>query len=139
MIHFGSCCACGATGRRVRNLILLERRAPVPFTGWGCLVCGLESSGATAVVCDECLASKKPLKEAIKGSVEQKQRIAIDGWPNEKFEHDLSKHQEDASRWFSRFWAFVGLAVVWLLTVGMLYLGKTYGPLVARFMEEIGK
>ena len=47
----GPCCCCGGT-ERVRDIVMLSRKAPVPGTGWGCVVCGLPNDGASYVCCD---------------------------------------------------------------------------------------
>jgi hypothetical protein len=62
----GPCCNCGTT-ENVRNIVMLARRAPTPGSGWGCVVCGLPSDGAVAVMCDDCL--------------EQEPRAVCDGYP----------------------------------------------------------
>lgn len=54
LIDLGRCCECG-TPKHVRNLIALDRLAPVPGTGWGCAGCGLAANGAIAALCDECI------------------------------------------------------------------------------------
>lgn len=48
----GVCCACRT--RPAIGLVMLAVRAPVPGTGWGCVVCGLPQDGAVAVLCEDC-------------------------------------------------------------------------------------
>ncbi|MGC2239171.1 MAG: hypothetical protein WA584_23650 [Pyrinomonadaceae bacterium] len=50
----GPCCVCETTVG-VRNVLMLDEKSPTPGRGWGCVVCGLTSDGALAVVCDACL------------------------------------------------------------------------------------
>ena len=88
----GSCCACGKEGREVRNIIMLDLKAPVPGTGWGCVVCGLPSDGAVAVVCDSCLENHEPIRYACKGYAGQNVRVPVESL-TEKFEHDCSRHE----------------------------------------------
>ncbi|MFB2770351.1 hypothetical protein ACE1AT_13830 [Pelatocladus sp. BLCC-F211] len=67
---YGSCCQCGCSGQSVRNMVMLNKKAPVPGTGWGCLICNLPSDGALAVVCDDCLTTKEPpYKQVVSGYV----------------------------------------------------------------------
>ncbi|WP_373525075.1 hypothetical protein [Nostoc sp.] len=80
-LDLGACCGCGCTGETVQNLIMLQKKAPVPGTGWGCLVCGVPSDGAVAVVCNDCLArlDKQPdvIKEIIYGYPTEKKRYSL--------------------------------------------------------------
>jgi hypothetical protein len=54
-MNIGPCCICAKKGKTVRNLVFLLKRSPYGH-GWGCVQCGLESAGATAVICDQCAA-----------------------------------------------------------------------------------
>ena len=59
--YLGRCCACleeGTEGNPVRNLMMLDRLAPTPGTGWGCFVCGLPLDGAVAVLCERCVEAE---------------------------------------------------------------------------------
>lgn len=94
---FGPCCACQTPGPTVRNIMMLHKRAPQPGTGWGCLVCGLPSDGAVAVVCDACLEERRPLREACDGHAMKHGRISI-GDLSGVFEHDLAKHGDEMGR-----------------------------------------
>ncbi len=89
----GGCCACGGLVN-VRNLVMLSRRAPQPGTGWGCVQCGLPADGATAAVCDSCLDRRRKIILCIDGRPLQKQRIALDRFPDEPFDHDPAGHPE---------------------------------------------
>lgn len=93
-IDLGPCCACGKEGKTVRNILLLNKKALVPGTGWGCFVCHLPSDGASAVVCDECLKEKRPLKFAVAGFATMRMRVPI-GEITEPFGHDEGMHALD--------------------------------------------
>ncbi|MBE9050663.1 hypothetical protein IQ243_09595 [Nostocales cyanobacterium LEGE 11386] len=82
ILDLGMCCGCGCTGETVRNIITLEKKAPVPGTGWGCLVCGLPSDGAVAVVCDDCLALLQQHQDIL--------THAVHGYPTEKGRCDIA-------------------------------------------------
>lgn len=95
----GPCCICerSAPEANVRNIIMLDRRGPIPGRGWGCFVCGLPLDGASAVVCDDCLGDGEDLEPRL--------RFACRGWAatdgripiaelTEPFGHDMSKHPE---------------------------------------------
>jgi hypothetical protein len=89
----GPCCACGRTDVPLRNILMLPQRAPVDGTGWGCFVCGLESNGAVAVVCDACLGSARLVTLACHGyatSGERARRADL----REPWEHDRARHEE---------------------------------------------
>jgi hypothetical protein len=88
---FGSCCACGKHGPDVRNVICLNQLAPIPNTGWGCVVCGLPANGAVAVVCDHCLETKQKIQFACEGYVSEKGRIAV-GKLQGMFYHRIHLH-----------------------------------------------
>lgn len=91
-INMGQCCACNKPGRSVRNLVMIKKRAPVPGSGWGCLVCDLPNDGALAVVCDACLDGNVAPVYAIEGYAEGKRRMLVadlDG----VFDHDRAKHR----------------------------------------------
>jgi hypothetical protein len=94
----GPCCMCeGVSG--VRNLMMLDRRGLVPGHGWGCVVCGLPSDGATAVLCDACLAAYRAgrkLRFVCRGYPAKDGRAALEELPDGAFAHDEAKHAEDA-------------------------------------------
>jgi hypothetical protein len=87
------CCACGKITPIAKNIILLDRRAPVPGTGWGCFICGLKADGAAAIICDDCLKAKAPIKFALSGYLHERKLIPIETL-TEPFSHDMSKHPE---------------------------------------------
>src|SRR6516225_8672303 len=74
---WGACCACGKTGRTVRNIMMLDQKAPEAGTGWGCVVCHIPNDGAVAVVCDSCLEENRKILYACKGVPYKGERIAI--------------------------------------------------------------
>jgi hypothetical protein len=77
-LDLGACCACGCTGPSVRNLLLLEKKAPISSHGWGCVVCGLPPDGASAVVCDACLDQEAELIWACRGYPATEGRVGIE-------------------------------------------------------------
>jgi len=94
----GTCCICGEEGRKTRNIVTVERRAPVPGTGWGCLVCNLPYDGAMAVVCDDCLpvmGGHMELKEVIAGNPAEKKRVAFSELPAGEFRHIEEIHERE--------------------------------------------
>jgi hypothetical protein len=93
----GTCCACGKTGPDVRNIIMLDKKAPVPGRGWGCLQCGLPPDGASVVVCDGCLDAKAPYKFACSGWLNSRARVPFDSLAG-THEHDMSRHPEARPR-----------------------------------------
>lgn len=90
----GPCCGCGKEDKTVRNIGMLDFRAPIAGKGWGCVQCGLPQDGALVVVCDECAATEKPYKWIISGLTGDKQRIEYAGFEQVPFTHDMSKHPE---------------------------------------------
>ena len=77
-IAIGACCACRRTDVELRNLVTLHVRAPVPGSGWGCVVCGLGNDGALAIVCDACLERDAPIVDAIAGYAARGGRVRSD-------------------------------------------------------------
>lgn len=96
-LNLGACCACGQIKPDVRNVMMLDYRAPVPGTGWGCIVCGLPTDGAVAVLCDECLLTHAEIKFVYSG---KNNRVSISNLKDE-FHHDRSKHPELRADGFS--------------------------------------
>src|SRR5258708_10863139 len=47
---FRSCCICDSVDN-VTAIVMLDVKGEVPGHGWGCVVCGLASDGASAVLC----------------------------------------------------------------------------------------
>ena len=92
----GPCCICEKT-EGVRNIIMLNKKSPIPGHGWGCLTCGLDLDGASAVLCDQCLDiyEKDPsvLKFACRGYPEKEGRIPIDQLEGHH-DHKMKKHEE---------------------------------------------
>jgi len=91
----GPCCCCGGT-ENVRNIVMLSRRAPVPGTGWACMVCGLPPDGASYVACDHCVEANAKPREICFGYVGSGQRRPIDSLSPEVFEHDMALHRKES-------------------------------------------
>lgn len=95
----GPCCNCGIASPCVRTIVMLDFRAPVPGTGWGCVVCSLPSDGAIAVLCDRCAAEveqrKAPLQSICAGFACESVRVP---YPDNvtPFQHRLEAHILDA-------------------------------------------
>lgn len=94
-VGLGSCCICRGE-HAVRNIFMLERRAPMPGRGWGCMQCGLAQNGAVAVVCDHCLEmhpddATSPLVDACRGYPVSDGRVPI-GELSGIHRHDMAKH-----------------------------------------------
>lgn len=90
--NLGACCVCGHT-IGVTNILMLDRLAPVPGTGWGCLVCGLPSDGAVAVVCDPCLGQTPRFVCA--GYPADGERAPYEDLPPDEFKHNEAAHAAD--------------------------------------------
>ena len=93
----GSCCIC-ETYFGVRNIVMLDRRAPIAGHGWGCVVCGLPSDGAVAVLCDGCLELFQAggvCLFACRGYPAKDGRVPFADLSPEPFGHDEAKHQQD--------------------------------------------
>ena len=90
----GTCCGCGGRDR-VRNVIAIDRLAPQPGTGWGCVVCGLRSDGALAVLCDTCVEVGREAVEVADGYLDRRRRVPIESLAATPFAHDMSRHLED--------------------------------------------
>lgn len=93
----GPCCIC-ETRTDVRNLVMLDRPAPVPGTGWGCVVCGLPFDGAIAVVCDGCMdlveTGATPIFICV-GYPRDAARALYTDLSDETFAHDDERHKAD--------------------------------------------
>jgi len=90
----GSCCCCGDT-RKVRNIVMLPRVAPVPGTGWGCVVCGLPNDGAVFAACDRCVHAEARPREVVFGFASDRARVPIESLSAEPFEHRQGYHEDD--------------------------------------------
>jgi len=95
----GPCCMC--EGGPTHNLIMLSQRGAIPGHGWGCVVCDLPLDGAYAVLCEACIIRWQQDNSLL--------TVACRGWPGEgripiaelpagAFDHDMSKHPEEAAR-----------------------------------------
>ena len=91
--ELGPCCVCGTTGETVRNIMMLNKRAPTPGYGWACFQCGLPPDGAIAVLCDGCLEANAKITHICDGYPAEGKRVPLDlSAPD--FDHDMSKHPE---------------------------------------------
>jgi hypothetical protein len=90
----GPCCCCGGA-LRVRNIVMLNRRAPLLGTGWGCVVCGLPMDGAVYVACDRCLETSVRPREVISGYAASGLRAPIESLSPEPFDHRMEFHAKD--------------------------------------------
>lgn len=95
--ELGPCCACGQASDTVRNIIMLDKRAPTPGVGcWACFVCNLPAEGAVAVLCDDCLGRGAHISFACDGPPGSGRRVPIEQL-TETFDHDMSKHQGETA------------------------------------------
>lgn len=92
--NFHSCCACGATGPSVRNILMLDRLCPTPGKGWGCLTCGLPMNGALVILCDACLEAGADPKFVCTGWATEPERTPIVDLSPDPFGHVLHRHPE---------------------------------------------
>jgi hypothetical protein len=95
----GPCCICEGT-HDVNVLVLVTKRAPVPGTGWGCVVCHLPQDGAIAVICGKCAEAcpdqaeaERRLKFVCHGYVMKLSRAPASE-ASEPFNHDPAYHTE---------------------------------------------
>ena len=93
--NLGPCCICKCK-ERVRNIVALDRKAPMPGRGWGCCVCELPSDGACAVLCDRCLEEyskgRASLRYVCMGYPGKDGRMLIANLEG-KHEHDMGIHE----------------------------------------------
>ena len=93
----GTCCICGGANA-VRNIFMLNAKAPVRGHGWGCMQCGLPSHGASAVICDTCAVMhahhvEDALGWVCRGYPGSDGRMRVEELRGEHG-HDQSKHPE---------------------------------------------
>jgi len=88
----GSCCACRQR-RRLRNVMMLPQKAPIPGTGWGCVVCKLSGDGAIALVCDRCVETRAAIVDACRGYLKDGRRTPIAELAG-SHAHDARVHQD---------------------------------------------
>ena len=87
----GPCCYCG-TLENVQNIIMVNKKSPIAGRGWGCVVCGLASDGASYVLCDDCFERQVKPKFACRGYPAEDGRIPYDELQG-IHEHDMEKHR----------------------------------------------
>ena len=88
------CCGCNEIKTTCRNIAMLNVKAPVPGTGWACVVCHLPPDGAIALMCDDC--NEDPNAEVrwvIAGDMESEARVPIDEL-EQPHRHDHHFHPE---------------------------------------------
>ena len=96
---FGSCCACGHPDAVGRHVLTLPRRAPVPGTGWACLVCGLPAEGAFAVVCDGCQEAGRDVQWVVAGQLFDGGRMPLGDLSADLWLHDWERHRGSSDLW----------------------------------------
>src|SRR3990167_6155840 len=88
----GDCCSCGKQDSTVRNILCLNIAAPIPGTGWGCVLCGLKPDGAIAALCDGCLEHERPIRYIVSGYARKhKRQLLMQNQP--WFGHDEALHR----------------------------------------------
>lgn len=92
-LSFPPCCCCGGA-EAVRNIILLNKLAPVSGQGWGCILCGLPCNGAVAVICNQCLESISEIKYVCAGSATDPRRVPVSELPAGEFNHNPACHPQ---------------------------------------------
>lgn len=76
--------------------MLVEGRAPIPGTGWGCALCGLPFDGAIAVLCDDCAEHRPDLPVMIcVGYPKDDKRASCFTLSPDLFAHDYTKHTSE--------------------------------------------
>jgi hypothetical protein len=99
-LDFGVCCSC--RDRRATGFVMLRLRAPVPRTGWGCLVCHLPQNGAVAALCDQCGADPKAeIRDVCFGAAITKRRAPIETC-TKAFDHNIKLHAKHERQLVSR-------------------------------------
>lgn len=88
-----TCCSCGGA-EGVRNVMMMNRRAPQPGKGWGCVVCHLPADGAVAVLCDDCVNGEKIIKFVCAGYATEDGRVPWDALAPDHFDHDPNVSHE---------------------------------------------
>jgi hypothetical protein len=93
----GPCCGCEIASPGVRNIVMLEKKASIAGTGWGCVVCGLSFDGAVAVLCDAWLwlweHEQRPIRYACNGYPASGERVPVEELVGEHHHRD-ELHQE---------------------------------------------
>lgn len=88
------CCIC-QKHTKDKNILMVKKKAPIPGTGWGCIICNLPADGAIATLCNECLAEvmakKAELKYVCEGYAPYGNLVDIKTL-SENFDHDEIRH-----------------------------------------------
>ncbi len=91
-VTLGPCCVCAE--RPATVLVMLDRKAPIPGHGWGCVACNLAMDGAQAVACESCAASPAfpaTLRFACRGFPGSEGRVPVSDLTG-AHAHDLAAH-----------------------------------------------
>lgn len=91
-IAFGPCCCCEQIVP-LTTVAMLDLKAPIPGTGWGCFQCGLPMDGAIALICSRCADDLKDIRFVCGDLPSKLERVPIDQL-QAGHEHDLAKHPE---------------------------------------------
>lgn len=91
-VVFGPCCACGQV-LPLTTILLLDKLAPTPEQGWGCVQCDLPMNGAIALVCEQCVGNLADVRYACAGYPTNPARVPLERLSGEH-KHDLSRHPE---------------------------------------------
>lgn len=94
--NLGLCLDCQQ--RPATNVVMLPFRAPIPGTGWGCVVCKQPLEGAISVLCDECRQADRPISRVCLGRPSEGQYTLVDAMTIVPFDHDYNQHPETKSR-----------------------------------------
>jgi len=90
----GNCCACLGT-QNVNNIMCMPFEGPPGFQGWGCMICGIPTRGAIAVLCDTCVELGAVPRYIVGGRfVSSTMRVTLDGFERKAFDHIEARHAE---------------------------------------------
>lgn len=88
MPTLGRCCNCLCSGKGkdgkplVQNINMLGYEAPIPGTGWGCIICKQPPNGAIVVLCDACQEQFEAHAKDLKAPEEGILTVCV-GWPDQ--------------------------------------------------------
>ncbi len=92
----GPCCACRQE-RTLRNIVCMAFQGPLNAhgKGWGCVVCGLPTDGAIAVVCDDCRESAAPILDVCSGYAADPGRAEAASLRDKPWAHRRERHGDE--------------------------------------------
>jgi len=99
--RIGPCCSCGEW-KLADVVIPLPYVAPIAGTGWSCVVCRRNSSGAIAICCSTCVQMGLPPLQAVQGKLPSVYRVPIS-----QLMH-TPMHDEVAHSWYD-VWVAAGM------------------------------